>query len=209
MLKPVFTNTFDGKKEKFEFFEDLFHTMLKLQPEMTETMKNNYFHSYLSEEALQTFGNKSSSNRRNPLGVFILFWQKYVKPGSQATAKNKWHKLTFDRKKKPLSDFLEEFNECAKSAFGDNAQHMMDNLLYAKLPPHLKRSLNLAYLESGTYDQKVAHLAKGIEVSGLENDVERSIPTMMIVSPKNNTQKTEQLLNTKPWAITLKNLAPS
>ena len=38
MLKPVSTNTliFDGKTEKFELFEDLFHTMLKMQPEMTE-----------------------------------------------------------------------------------------------------------------------------------------------------------------------------
>ena len=34
MLKPVSTNTLilDGKNEKFELFEDLFHTMLKMQP---------------------------------------------------------------------------------------------------------------------------------------------------------------------------------
>ena len=33
-LEPVSTNTliFDGKNEKFELFEDLFHTMLKMQP---------------------------------------------------------------------------------------------------------------------------------------------------------------------------------
>ena len=37
---------------------------------------------------------------------------------------------------------------------------MIDNLLYVKLPPHLKRSLNLSYLEKGTYDQIVAHLEK-------------------------------------------------
>ena len=37
MLKPVSTNTliFDGKNEKFELFEDLFHTMLKMHPEVT------------------------------------------------------------------------------------------------------------------------------------------------------------------------------
>ena len=41
MLKPVSTNTIIsvGKNEKFELFEDLFHTMLKMQPEMTEAMK--------------------------------------------------------------------------------------------------------------------------------------------------------------------------
>ena len=38
VLKPVSTKTliFDGKNEKFELFEDLFHTMLKMQPEMTK-----------------------------------------------------------------------------------------------------------------------------------------------------------------------------
>ena len=30
------TLTFDGKLEKFELFKDLFHTMIKMQPEMTE-----------------------------------------------------------------------------------------------------------------------------------------------------------------------------
>ena len=48
-LKPVSTNTlvFDGKNEKFELFEDLFHTMLKMQPMMTEAMKINDFHAHL------------------------------------------------------------------------------------------------------------------------------------------------------------------
>ena len=45
MLKPVSTNRlfFDGKNEKFELFEDLFHTMLKMQPEITEAMKVTIF----------------------------------------------------------------------------------------------------------------------------------------------------------------------
>ena len=49
MLKPKSTNTLilDGKNEKFELFEDLFHTMLKMQPEMTEAMKINQFHAHL------------------------------------------------------------------------------------------------------------------------------------------------------------------
>ena len=49
MLKPVSTNTliFEGKNEKFELFEDLFHTVLKMQPEMTEGMKINKFHAHL------------------------------------------------------------------------------------------------------------------------------------------------------------------
>ena len=78
--------------------------------------------------------------------VLIVFRRKYVKPESQATAKHKWHKFRYDTNTKSLSDFLEELNDFAERAFGDKAQHMIDSLLYAKLPPHLKQSLNLAYL---------------------------------------------------------------
>ena len=194
MLKPVSTNTLisDGKNEKFELFEEIFHTMLKMQPELTEAMKINHFHAHLRKEALQTFRNISASNKKTLDDVLIVFRRKYVKPESQATAKHKWHKLTFDSNTKSLPDFLEELNECAKRAFGNNAQHMIDSLLYAKLPPHLERSLNLAYLENGTYDQIVAHLERELERSGLENDGELTIPTMTAVPPNDNYQNTEQ-----------------
>ena len=194
MLKPVSANTliFDGKNEKLELFEDLFNTMLKMQPEMTEAMKINHFHAHLRKEALQTFRNITAVNKKTLDDVLIVFRRKYVKPESQATAKHKWHKLTFNPNTKSLPDFLEELHECAERAFGDNAQHMIDSLLYAKLPPHLKRSLNLAYLENGTYDQIVAHLERELELSGLENDGELTIPTMTAVPPNDNQQKTEQ-----------------
>ena len=194
MLKPVSTNTliFDGKNEKFELFEDLFHTMLKMQPEMTEAMKINHFHAHLRKEALQTFRNISALNKKTLDDVLIVFRRKDVKPESQATVKHKWHKLTFNPNTKSLPDFLEELNECAERAFGDNAQHMIDSLLYAKMPPHLERSLNLAYLENGTYDQIVAHLERKLELSGLENDGELTIPTRTAVPPNDSQQNTEQ-----------------
>ena len=193
MLKPVSPNTliFAGKNEKFEFFDDLFHTMLKMQPEMTEAMKINHFLAHLRKEALQTFRNISALNKKT-LEVLIVFRRKYLKPESQATAKHKWHKLTFDLNTTSLPDFLEELNQCAQRTFGDNAQHLIDSLLYAKLPPHLKRSLNLAYLENGIYDQIVAHLERELELSGLENDGELLIPTMTAVPPNDNQQNTEQ-----------------
>ena len=146
MLKPVSTKTliFDGKIEKFDLFEDLFHTMLKMQPEMTEAMKYNYFNAHLRREAVQTFKNISATNKKTLDDVRIVFRRKNIKPESQATAKHKWHKLTFDPNTKSLPDFVEKINECAEKDFGDNAQHMIDSLLYAKLPPHLNRSLNLA-----------------------------------------------------------------
>ena len=134
MLKPVSTNTliFDGKNEKFELFGDLFLTRLTMQPEMTEALKFNHFYAHLRKDALQTFRIISASNKKTLDKVLIVFRQKYVKPESQATAKHKWHKLTFDPNTKSLSNFLEERNECAERAFGDNAQHLIDSLLYAR-----------------------------------------------------------------------------
>ena len=75
MLKPVSTNSliFDGKIEKFELFEDLFHTMLKMQPEVTEAMKINHFHAHLRKEALQTFRNISAINKQTLDDVLIVF----------------------------------------------------------------------------------------------------------------------------------------
>ena len=195
MLKSVSTITliFDEKNENFELFEDLFLTMLKMQPEKTEAMKMNHFHAHLRKEALQTFRNISASNKKTLDDVLIVFRRKHDKPESQATAKHKWQKLTFDPNTKSLSDFLEERNKSAERAFGDNAQHMIDSLLYAKQPPFLKRSLNfLDYLENVIYDQIVAHLEREIELSGLENNGELTIPTMTAVPPKNNQQTTEQ-----------------
>ena len=194
MLRPLSTNTliFDGKNEKFELFEDLFHTMLKMQPEMTEAMKVNHFHAHLRKEALQTIRNISASNKKTLNDVLIVFRRKYVKPESQAKAKHKWHKLTFDPNTKSLPDILEKLNECAERAFGEDAQHMIDSLVYAKLPPLLKRSLNLAYLENGTYDQIVAHLERELEFRGLENDGELTIPTLTAVPPNDNQQNTEK-----------------
>ena len=194
ILKPVSTNTkiFDGKNEKFELFEELFHTMLKMQPELTEAMKNNHFHAHLQKEAFQTFRNVSASNKKTLVDVLIVFRRKYTKPESQATAKHKRHKLTFDPNTKSPSDILEEPNKRAERAFGDNAQHLIDSLLYAKPPPHLKRSLNLAYLENGTYDQIVAHLERDLELSGLENNKELTKLTMTAVPPNDNQHNTEQ-----------------
>ena len=43
--------TFDGKSEKFELFEDLFQTSLKIQNQLTEEERINYFHSLMKRDA--------------------------------------------------------------------------------------------------------------------------------------------------------------
>ena len=78
----------------------------------------------------------------------------------QATAKHKWHRLVFDPNTMKLPDFLEELNQGAEKAFGEHAQAMIDSLLYDKLPPKLKRSVNMARLENATYEEIVTHLER-------------------------------------------------
>ena len=187
-IRPVQTTpmTFDGKSEKFELFEDLFHTMIKMQPAMTEQMKINHFHSLLRKGALQTFRNINSITRQTLEDVLIIFRRKYVKPESQATAKHKWHRLTFDPNTMKLPDFLEELNQGAEKAFGENAKSMIDSLLYAKLPPKLKRSVNMARLENGTYEEIVAHLERELELNALEESDDLPIATMASASTSNN-----------------------
>ena len=170
MVRPVSTTTltFDGKLEKFDFFEDLFHTMIKMQPDMTETMKINHFHSLLRKNALQTFRNIDTANRQTLEALLAVFRRKYVKPESQVTAKHKWHRLVFDLNTMKLPNFLEELNQGAEKAFGENAQVRIDSLLYAKLPPRLKGSVNMARLENATYEEIVTHLERELELNGLE-----------------------------------------
>ena len=85
-----------------------------------------------------------------------------------------------------------------------HAQHMIDSLLYRKLPPHFKRSLKLAYLENGTNDQIGAYLERELELSGLKNNGELTIATMTAV-PQMTINKTLNKL--KLYATFVKNQA--
>ena len=81
-----------------------------------------------------------------------------------------------------LPDFLEELNQCAEKGFDENAKNMIDSLLYAKLPPKLKRSVNMARLENGTYEEIVAHLERELELNALEESDDLPISTMAAAS---------------------------
>ena len=98
-LPKSFTTTmpnFYGKSEKFELFEDLFKTSLKIHNQLIEEDKINYFHSLIRGDALQTFKNNSSRNRENLAEILTVVRRKYVKPQSMATAKNKFQQLVFN-----------------------------------------------------------------------------------------------------------------
>ena len=171
--------TFDGKSEKIELLEDLFQTSLKIHNQLTEEDKVNYFHSLKRDDALQTFKNISSSNRENLTEILIVFRRKYVKPQSMATAKHKFQQLVFNPANQKSIDFLDELQKLAKDAFGVDAQAIIEQFIYAKIPPQLKKSINQAHLENGTYEQIVTHLERELELNSLEYPDETQMNTVM------------------------------
>ena len=183
--------TFDGKSEKFELFEDLFQTSLKIHNQLTEEDKINYFHSLMRGDALQTFINITSPNRENLADILTVFRRKYVKPQSMATAKHKFQRLVFNPANQKLIDFLDELQKLAKDAFGVTAQAIIEQFIYAKMPPHLKKSINQAHLETGTYEQIVSHLEWELELNGLEAPDEMQLNTVIKQDRQQNSEKPE------------------
>ena len=152
--------------------------MIKMQPHVTEAMKINHFLSLLRKNALQAFRNINTANRQTLEDILAVFCRKYVKPESQATAKHNWHRFVFDPNTMNQPDLLEQLNQGAEKAFGENAQAMVDSLLNAKLPSQLKRSVNMARLENATYEEIVTQTEQKLELNGLEEGDDIPVPTL-------------------------------
>ena len=131
--------TFDGKSEKFELLEDFFQGSLKNHNQLTEDDRINYFHSLMRGDALQKFKNINGPTRENLGEILAAFRRKYVKPQSKATAKHKFQKLVFNPANQKLIDFLDELRKLDKDAFGIAAHAIIEQFIYAKMPPHLKK----------------------------------------------------------------------
>ena len=140
-------------------------------------------------DALQTFKNITSPNREYLLEILTVFRRKYVKPQSMATAKHKFQRLVFNPTNQKLIDFLDELQKLAKDAFGVAAQAIIEQFIYAKMPPHLKKSINQAHLENGTYEQIVSHLERELELNGLEAPDEIQLNTVIQQDTQQNSGK--------------------
>ena len=102
------TLTFDGKSEKFELFEDLLQTSLKIHNQLTENDRINYFRSFMRGDALQIFKNINGPTGENLGEILPVLRRKYVKPQLMATAKHKFQRLVFNPANQKLVDFLGE-----------------------------------------------------------------------------------------------------
>ena len=178
--------TFDGKTEKFELFEDLFQTSLKVHPQITQQEKIHYFHSLLRGDALQTFGNMTETTKTNINDIIAGFRRRYVKTKSVATARCKWENLTFDPANQTFQDFLETYQKLAQEAYAEEAPRFIETSFYAKMPAHLKRVLNQACLETASYETMVQHLEREMELNRLANPESATFTGIHNVEPTNN-----------------------
>ena len=81
------------------------------------------------------------------------FRRQYVKPQSMATAKHNFPKLVFKPANQKFVDFLDELQKLAKDAFGIATHAINEQFIYAKMPPHLRKSINQAIW-------KMAHMSR-------------------------------------------------
>ena len=108
-----------------------------------------------------------------------------------ATAKHKFQKLVFNPANQKLVDFLDKLQKLAKDAFGIAAHAIIEQFIYAKMPPHLKKPINQAHLEDGTYEQIVRHLERELELNGLEAPDELQLNTVSHNTVNANADRTK------------------
>ena len=106
-----------------------------------------------------------------------------------ATAKHKFQRLVFNPANQKLIDFFDELQKLAENAFGVATQDIIEQIINATMPPHLKKSVNQAHLENGTYEQIVSHLERELELNGLEAPDEIQINTVTQPVEQQNSEK--------------------
>ena len=191
--------TFDGKSEKFELFEDLFRNNIKMYPHLTEIQKINYFHSLLRGDALQAFCNIEDSKKDSLDEIMTIFKRRFGDYLSIAKARCEWDALRFDPSTQKLHEFLDILQKTAKEAFGAEAQQFIDKAIYAKMPDHVKKILNRAYLEDKPYNDIVLHLEREMRLNGL------GAPDEVTLVPLNKIEPTPPKTETKPTETTTQN----
>ena len=112
-----------------------------------------------------------------------------MKPQSVVTAKHKFQRFVFNSANQKLIDFLDELQNLAKDAFGFATQAIFEQILSAKMLPHLKKSINQANLENATIEQIMSILEKELELNGLEAPDQLQINT---VTKQTTQQKPEK-----------------
>ena len=121
--------------------------------------------------------------------IFNVFRRNYVKPQFIAAAKHKFQGPVFNPVNQNLIDFLDDLQKLAEHSFGVATHAIIEQFLYAKMPPHLKKSINQTHLENGTCEQIVSHHESDLELNGLEAPDELQINTVSQQATQKNPEK--------------------
>ena len=67
-----------------------------------------------------------------------------------------------------VSRFSSRTSKTGQKRIRKTVHVIIEQFIYAKMPPHLRKSINQAHLENGTFKQIVTHLETELELNGLE-----------------------------------------
>ena len=124
--------------------------------------------------------------------VITAFKRRFGDFQSSAKARCEWDALHFDPTKQKLHEFLDALQKPAKEAFGSEAQRFIDKAIYAKMPDHVKKILNSAYLEDKPYNDIVLHLERELRLNGLGAPDETTLVPLNTVDAVVTDDKTDQ-----------------
>ena len=127
--------------------------------------------------------------------VITAFKRRFGDFQSSAKARCEWDSLHFDPTKQKLHEFLDTLQKTAKEAFGSEAQNFIDKAIYAKMPDHVKKILNRAYLEDKPYNDIVLHLEREMRLNGLGTPDETTLVplnTVNVVPPEPKKELTHR-----------------
>ena len=126
-----------------------------------------------------------------------------------ATTKHKFQRLVFNPENQNLNDFLDGLQKLAKNAFGVTVQAVIEQLIYANILPHLKKSINQAQLKNGTHEKIVLHLERELDLNCLEAPDELQVNTVTQQPKQQNPEKPKTTLPPLKKARSLSNPVPS
>ena len=116
-----------------------------------------------------------------------------------AKARCEWDALRFDPSTQIYTNFWTSSKKTAKEAFGSEAQQLIDKATYAKMPDHVRKILNRAYLEDKPYNYIVLHLEREMRLNGL------GAPDEVTLVPLNKIEPTRTKPEIKPAEINTQN----
>ena len=95
-----------------------------------------------------------------------------------ATAKLNFQNLIFNLANWNLVSFLDKLQELAKHAFSIAVRANTEQFIYAKILPHLKKSINQDDLENGTSEKILTHFQRELKLNAGEALNELQVNTM-------------------------------